>query len=327
MSSSLAIPVVLQIAVPFALLGWQAAGRDTNLVAWGLKHVAAWTYIYATSIAGLWLLVPWYAPHVLMMLSVSLAARTLPGAFRLWHQPENRRRWLALATRAGATVIGVGTLWVATQGRTVPIGTPVDLTFPLRSGHYYIANGGSTELVNAHLKLLTGERFRPFRGAAYGVDIVALDVLGNRATGFAPSDPAQYAIFGDAIYAPCEGVAVRVEDWLPDLAPADDDRTHMAGNFVMLECGDTGEFHVLLGHMRSGSVKVHPGDYVTTDTKLGEVGNSGNTDEPHLHVHAQRPGQIWDVFIGDPLPLTFNGRYLIRNDRLRVFESLEEIDD
>jgi murein DD-endopeptidase MepM/ murein hydrolase activator NlpD len=120
---------------------------------------------------------------------------------------------------------------------------------------------------------------------------------------------------------------VRVEDWLPDLAPPDVDRAHMAGNLVMLECGESGEFHVLLAHMRSGSVKVHPGAYVTTDTKLGEVGNSGNSDEPHLHVHAQRPGQVWDVFNGDPLPVTFNGRYLIRNDRLKVFEPVEIIDD
>jgi hypothetical protein len=327
MSSSLVISVVLQIAVPFALLGWQAAGRDTNIVAWGLKHVAAWTYIYATSIAGLWLIVPWYLPHLLMVISIALAARRLPAAFRLWRPPENRRQWLALVTRTSATVIGVGTLWLGLQGRTPPSGTSVDLTFPLRAGHYYIANGGSARLVNAHLKLLTGDRFRRYRGAAYGIDIVALDALGNRGAGFAPSDPAHYAIFGDAVYAPCEGVAVRVEDWLPDLAPPDADRTHMAGNFVMLECGDSGEFHVLLAHMRSGSVKVHPGDYVTTDTQLGEVGNSGNTDEPHLHVHAQRPAQIWDVFNGDPLPVTFNGRYLIRNDRLSVFESLKEIDD
>ena len=71
-------------------------------------------------------------------------------------------------------------------------------------------------------------------------------------------------------------------------------------------------------NMRSGSVKVHRGDYVTTDTKLGEVGNSGNSDEPHLHVHAQRPGQVWDPFIGDPLPVTFDRRYMIRNDRVRI---------
>ena len=70
--------------------------------------------------------------------------------------------------------------------------------------------------------------------------------------------------------------------------------------------------------MRWGSVKVHPGDYVTTDTLLGEVGNSGNSNEPHLHVHAQRPGRPWDPFAGDPLPFTFGGRYLVRNDRVRI---------
>jgi hypothetical protein len=27
----------VQIAVPLALLGWQAFGRDTHIVSWGLK--------------------------------------------------------------------------------------------------------------------------------------------------------------------------------------------------------------------------------------------------------------------------------------------------
>ena len=52
--------------------------------------------------------------------------------------------------------------------------------------------------------------------------------------------------------------------------------------------------------MRRDTVNVHPGDYVTLDTKLGEVGNSGNSDAPHLHVHAQRAGQMWDIFNADP---------------------------
>ena len=103
----------------------------------------------------------------------------------------------------------------------------------------------------------------------------------------------------------------------------------MAGNFVMLECGDAGEFYVVLAHMRSTSVRVHPGDYLTLDVKLGEVGNSGNSDEPHLHVHAQRPGAIWDLFTVDPLPIRFNGRYLVRNDRVTIFAANDNdiIDD
>jgi Peptidase family M23 len=318
MASTFAITLVLQVAVPVVLLAWQAFGRDTHIISWSLKHVAVLSYVYATSIAGLWLFVPWYVPHVLMVISISLAARTLPGAFRLWRPPDTYRQWLALSARGGLAVAGAGTLWLAVQGGTPPAGTVIDLAFPLKSGHYYIANGGSTALVNAHVALLSSDRARAYRGASYAVDILALDIFGNRASGVAPRDAVHYAIFGDAIYAPCEGVVIRVEDWLPDLAPPQVDRAHMAGNFVMLECGDAGDVHVLLGHMRSGSVRVHPGDYVTTDNQLGEVGNSGNSDEPHLHIHAQRPGHIWDMFSGDPLTIRFDGRYLVRNDRVTL---------
>jgi murein DD-endopeptidase MepM/ murein hydrolase activator NlpD len=107
---------------------------------------------------------------------------------------------------------------------------------------------------------------------------------------------------------------LRVEDWLPDLNPPEVDRARLPGNFVLLECEAT--IDVALAHLRSGTVRVHPGDYVTTDTILGEVGNSGNSSEPHLHIHAQRPGRIWDPFIGDPLPMRLDGRYLVRNDRI-----------
>ncbi len=328
MPSTFVLPVLLQIAVPLVLLAWQAYGRDTHLVAWSLKHVAVWSYIYATSIAGLWLLMPWYVPHVLMVVSISLAARTLGGAFRLWRPPCNYRQSLALSARVAVATVSVCTLWLALQGRTPPAGTIIDLAFPLRSGQYYIANGGSTTLLNAHAQLGTDERFHRYRGASHAIDIVALDVFGNRARGMAPRDPAEYAIFGHAIYAPCEGVVIRVEDWLPDLAPPQVDRAHMPGNLVIIECGDAGDVHVLLGHMRSGSVRVHPGDYVTTENQLGEVGNSGNSDEPHLHVHAQRPGHIWDLFSGDPLPVRFDGRYLVRNDRVTIWlERPDTIDD
>ena len=329
MSSRYVVPDVLQIAVPLAMLGWQASGRPRTIVGWSLQQVAVWSYIYATSIAGIWMLAPWYVPHVLMVMSISLAARTLPGACRLWPSPTHRYQWMMLAAQAATAAVCVAGLGIALEGRTPPAETAVDLAFPLRSGRYYIANGGSTALLNAHVRMLNGERFRRYRGSSYGLDNLALNPLGARASGPAPADPARYAIFGDAIYSPCEGAAVRVEDWLPDLSPPAVDRTHMPGNFVMLECGDRGEVSVLLAHMRRGSVRVHPGDYVTLDTKLGEVGNSGNSDEPHLHVHAQRPGRIWDLFSADPLPIRFDGRYLVRNDRVtsRLSQGAEIIDD
>src|SRR5688572_15648614 len=199
MSRLMAILAVLQIGVPLALLGWQVSGRDTNVISWCLKHGAVWSYIYATSLAGLWLLVPWYIPHVLLVISISLAARTLPGAFRVWRSPQNGHQWFAFGARAALAVLCVGALWFALQGRKAPSETAVDLAFPLRSGHYYIANGGSTELVNAHVRMLSSNRFRRYRGSSYGVDIVALNVLGSRAEGMSPHDSDRYAIFGHAI--------------------------------------------------------------------------------------------------------------------------------
>jgi hypothetical protein len=213
------------------------------------------------------------------------------------------------------------------QGGKPPKGTIVELSFPLRSGNYYIANGGSTPMVNAHLMTLVDDRFRAYRGQSYGVDILGLNAFGVHATVPLPHDPRSYEIFGDAIYSPCDGIVARSEDGLPDLSPPRADRTNMAGNYVLVECGEYGDFHVLLGHMRWGSVRVHPGDYVTTDTLLGEVGNSGNSNEPHLHVHVQRPGRLWDPFAGDPLPFTFEGRYLVRNDRVRISVTDWEIVD
>ena len=321
------VPVVLQIAVPLALLMWQVFGRDTNIVAWVLKHAAVWTYIYATSLAGLWLAVPWYLPDVLMVVSIAIAGWTLPGALGLGHAPTARAQWLGLAVRVAVAAASVSTSWMAVHGRMPPSAPAVDLTFPLRAGTYYIANGGSTRLVNAHVRMMADERFRRHRGSSYGIDIVGLNLLGTHANGIAPRDAVEYAIFGDAIYPPCEGVVIRAEDGLPDLSPPDVDRAHAPGNFVMLECGDDEVFHVLLGHMQRDSVRVHPGDYVTTGMQLGNVGNSGNSDEPHLHVHAQRPGWIWNLFSADPLAIRFDGRFLVRNDRLTVVSVDDIIDD
>lgn len=319
--------LALQIVLPVVLLAWQLHGRDTDLVGWILKHATVWAYLYATSIAGVWLIAPWYVPHVLIVVSIAMAARTLPGAFRLWQRPAGARQWAALAARGTLAAACVGLVSLAAGSRTPPRADAVDLTFPLRSGRYYIANGGSHQLTNAHVRMLSSERFRRYRGSSYGIDIVGLTAFGNRASGPAPRNPEGYTIFGDAIYAPCEGIVVRAEDGLPDMSPPELDRAHVAGNFVMLECGERGDYHVMLGHMRESSVAVHPGDYVATDTYLGEVGNSGNSDEPHLHIHAQRPGRIWDLFGGDPLPMRFSGRYLIRNDRVADFTAQSDMID
>ena len=45
---------------------------------------------------------------------------------------------------------------------------------------------------------------------------------------------------------------------------------------------------VLLAHMRKESVLVEKGDSVQEGQLIAEVGNSGNTSAPHLHIDASR---------------------------------------
>lgn len=57
--------------------------------------------------------------------------------------------------------------------------------------------------------------------------------------------------------------------------------------------------------MMRESVAVDSGHAVAGGAPIGRVGNSGNTTEPHLHIHATRGGH--------GVPVTFDGRFLVRN--------------
>lgn len=221
--------------------------------------------------------------------------------------------WVGTAVRLAAAGVGLAAAVYAALGGLHPEGT-VDVAFPLRQGTYLVANDGRIELRNAHLLALAGERSRAYRGQSFGVDLVRINGLGRRARGLQPRDPAQYTIFGDTVFAPCSGRVVRSRDGLADQPVPEVDRAHMAGNHVLLDCGTA---WVLLGHLQASSVAVAAGEAVLVGAPLGRVGNTGNTSEPHLHVHAQRPGTNVMPLGGEPLPIRFDGRRLARNDRVR----------
>jgi murein DD-endopeptidase MepM/ murein hydrolase activator NlpD len=68
-----------------------------------------------------------------------------------------------------------------------------------------------------------------------------------------------------------------------------------AGNHVVVDIG-AGRF-AFYAHMQPGSVRVKVGDKVETGQVLGLLGNTGNTDTPHLHFHV----------MDGPSPLVANG--------------------
>ena len=74
-------------------------------------------------------------------------------------------------------------------------------------------------------------------------------------------------------------------DGLPDLPVGGYTRHDMAGNHLVLDIG--GGHDVLDGHLQQGSVRVRVGERVRRGQVIGQVGDSGNSGEPHLHLQVQ----------------------------------------
>ena len=306
----LGIPLLLQIVVPASLLAWVELERENSRASWLIKVAACGAYLVTIALAGLWLAIPLVVPVIYLALFGAVVWRSSRRARDLPLWPRTLRPWVAASVRGALAASAVGLALHAGAGHRAPRATSVDLSFPLRSGTYLVVNGGSNNLVSAHMKTVADQRFRAWRGQSYGVDLVRLGGWGLRARGLLPAAPEAYAIYGDSVFAPRSGRVVAAVTDLADLKPPSVDRTHMAGNHVLLE---SGAVWILLGHLRPGTVHVHAGDSVARGQYLGQVGNTGNTNEPHLHIHAQLPGTAEEPFSGAPIPIAFGGRYLARN--------------
>jgi hypothetical protein len=308
------LPLVTQLVIPVGLLAWLTVGHHPAPARRNVLGLLVAMYLVAIGIAGLWLVLPWWIPvaygAVLVWITAGWSRR------RQRHARRTSGGLGRVVTMSMVAVIAllVGIVGVALAGRRPPA-EPIDLALPLRSGTYLVANGGSQLLINAHIGTLDGERFAPYRGQSYGVDLVRINGAGLRVWGLLPADPSVYFIWGDPVLAPCQGRILIAQDGAEDMPPPQTDRAHMVGNHVIVECGP---LWVVLGHLQRGSVAVRADEQVESGHVLGRVGNSGNTGEPHLHVHVQRPGTPTAPLSGAPVPVRLDGRYLVRNARVRA---------
>ncbi len=309
---------LLQLSLPLLFIGWIALAPLKSTLGFFCQCVGTAAGLFALALTGLWLFPPWWTPYVFACLWVAAVFVGWRRRFRFASRlPSGWIAWIFVVAFIGLGSWGVYQSASALAGRTPQASAVVDLAFPLKGGTYLVVSGGSILSVNPHLMTLDASmaRFHAYRGQSYGVDIVKLDGWGLRANGLQPSDPSAYNIYGVPVNAPCGGLVLVALDGLPDMQVPLMDRTHMAGNHVLLRCKDA-DADVLLGHLKPGSVRVAVGNQVAVGDHIGNVGNTGNTGEPHLHIHAQERGTLNQPLSGDPLPMHFDGRYLVRNDRV-----------
>jgi murein DD-endopeptidase MepM/ murein hydrolase activator NlpD len=105
---------------------------------------------------------------------------------------------------------------------------------------------------------------------------------------------------------------VSVIDGFPDVEIGKRDAENPAGNHLMLETASGAR--LLLCHLRRGSIAVHQGQNVEAGQVLAEVGNSGNTTEPHLHIQAMARADD-GTWVG--IPIEIRGDILHRGQLLR----------
>lgn len=291
----------MQLGLPLALLLWMALRPAKSKLARLFQIAGTAVLLLALHLAGLWITLPWWTPWIywgLFAMVLRLGLR-VPTSSSL-ALPD----YALILFWVGSLVLGGSVLGQALSGRTPPSGEIATLTSPLTAGSFYVANGGSREIVNSHLQtlLLATPGQRNYWGQSYGVDFTAMDRWGLSA-----NEPT-------TVLAPCAGRVVSTNDGAVDGSSVDlASPTARAGNYALIRCG---RFDILLAHFSKGSLQVALGEAVREGQPIGTLGSSGASEMPHLHIHAQRPGTARAPFSGRPVPMRINSRYLIRGDWL-----------
>ena len=129
----------------------------------------------------------------------------------------------------------------------------------------------------------------------------------------------QYYCWGKEVYAPCDGKIVKAEDGykerertnlLSDISnayknahffnPESDDVQSVAGNYIIMECGNN--VFAALCHLQTWSIQVAVGQSVKQGEVIGRVGHSGNSFGPHLHFQFMDSS---DIVTANGLPCAF----------------------
>lgn len=91
---------------------------------------------------------------------------------------------------------------------------------------------------------------------------------------------------------------------------------HPAGNYVVVQHGYRA--FAVYAHLQQGSVLVNIGDWVERGQTLAQVGNSGSSSEPHLHVHVadrwrSELGSAAAFLLSQGVPALFYGADVFRD--------------
>ena len=156
---------------------------------------------------------------------------------------------------------------------------------PLR-GPRWVAVNGCCDTLTSHrgaVMAVNGVQRVPER---FAIDWVQLLPDGRLYTGDR-SGLQSYAYFGTPVHAVADGTVVNLYDQAAEQVPGAPASgitpESVGGNMLVIDIGG-GNF-AFFAHLQPGSLRVRLGDRVARGDVIALLGNSGNTDAPHLHFH------------------------------------------
>jgi hypothetical protein len=295
----LVIPIIFVIAL------WRS--RFLSKLNWLITLLTITAYSIHIFLTGRWDWLSYYVRFLLPLLFIIAAYQSFIKANSLpLYPPKNFRNYLSLGIAALVMMVFLASLKSYIPQGYFFSGESVELSFPLNNGAYYVAHGGDSLTINHH---------NSNRAQRYALDITKLNVLGTRANGLYPRSLTDYAIFGETLYSPCDGTIANLVNDLPNLAPGESDRKNPAGNHILLKCQGA---DILMAHLLKGSITSQVGLLVKLGDAIAKIGNSGNTSEPHLHIHARKTNTGKSILDGEGLPITFNDNKLLTRNTVLI---------
>lgn len=144
-------------------------------------------------------------------------------------------------------------------------------------GDWLISWGGENPKDNHHIGSPPQDRAIDIRKIIPG--------SGSQTSQGDPKKNESYGCWAQPINSPIDGIVEVAVDGVPDNIPGELNRPSAMGNYLMLKSPDG--FVVVLAHFKQGSVARKAGEKINAGDFLALCGNSGNSTEPHLHMHVQ----------------------------------------
>jgi hypothetical protein len=156
---------------------------------------------------------------------------------------------------------------------------------PFTGDRWLAVNGPSN--ASLHRRAVIVLNGKPRAPERYAIDWIKLGDDGNSYTGDQYKN-SNYHAYNVPIVAVADGKIVTVKDGFRENVPHTAKRAvamtlvNAPGNHIIEDIG--GGLYVGYAHMVPGTITVKGGEQIHRGQVLGRLGNTGNSDEPHLHL-------------------------------------------